>query len=183
MNNPSVYILRLVFREKRYWFLTSVVAFLTIAFVVLLPNFKLIKQIFIESGAGAGLVLMGNLLASIGDNLTLFSILITVLLGIMLGVNISLLIYKLRTLRKGNSKTDALGGVGFFVGLLGVGCAACGTALIAALLPFGIGSLLLFLPFGGLELQILALLLLGFSSMRLLKEISSPAVCEIPGLN
>lgn len=174
-------ILGKVYRKPVYLFLTIFVGLLTVAFVVLAPNAKLIFQFITNEGFVAGFALVANLLRSIGENLTTLSAIITILLGVLLGMNISLLVHKIRQSRKPGVSAVATSGLGVFIGLLGVGCAACGTALLSALLPLaGIGAVITFLPFGGLELQILALALLVFSIWRLVKDLAAPAVCEVP---
>lgn len=173
-------VLLQVLRKPLTIALTIGMAILTLAFVVLAPNFGLIKQVSVDTGLLSGLQLTLNLLLSIHTNLTAQSIVVTAAIGLLLGLNISLLIYKITQAREFGTGAAATGGIGFFLGLLGVGCAACGTALITTILPFvGIGSALTILPFGGIEIQVVALLLLALSIWLLVRNISKPAVCQI----
>lgn len=170
-----------ILRQPAYISLILGVATLTVVFTVLVPNFGLIGQIISGEGLVAGLTLAMSLFLSIGTNLTTESIAITVALGLLLGLNLSFLIHKIRQARQFGAGAVATSGVGFFVGLLGVGCAACGTALVSAILPFvGIGGALAVLPFNGIELQFVALALLIFTLWRLVRDLSRPQVCAMP---
>lgn len=174
-------ILGQVFRKPIYLFLAIFVNILTVVFIVLAPNAKLIFEFISNEGFVAGVALAANLLRSIGENFTTLGAITTILLGALLGINVSLLAYRIRQARKSSAGSVATTGLGFFVGLIGVGCAACGTALLSAILPLaGVAGALAFLPFGGTELQVLAIALLVFSIWRLIKDLASPAVCKIP---
>lgn len=173
-------VLLQVLRKPLTIALTIGVAILTLAFAVLAPNLGLIKQVAADAGFLSGLQLSLNLLLSIHTNLTVQSIVVTTVIGFFLGLNLSLLVYKITQAREFGTGAAATGGLGFFLGLLGVGCAACGTALITTILPFvGIGGALALLPFGGIELQFIALALLALSIWLLVRNISKPAVCQI----
>jgi len=63
-----------------------------------------------------------------------------------------------------NLKTGGAGTLGTVFAILGVGCAACGSAVLVGLLSlFGASSTLLLLPMEGLELLVVALVLLVLS--------------------
>jgi hypothetical protein len=60
-----------------------------------------------------------------------------------------------------------------------VGCAACGSVILTAILAtIGVGGLLLALPFKGAELGIIALGILFWSNYYLAKKINDPLVCH-----
>ncbi|MEK7546517.1 MAG: hypothetical protein AAB554_05650 [Patescibacteria group bacterium] len=67
--------------------------------------------------------------------------------------------------------------VGIIVGLLGIGCAACGSVVLASLL--GIGAVAA-LPFRGQEFAWLGLAVLAASTISISKKIAEPAACAIP---
>ncbi|MHB9285479.1 hypothetical protein ACKVMT_00385 [Halobacteriales archaeon Cl-PHB] len=78
------------------------------------------------------------------------------------GVNLAVVTYHVR--EHGLSTESGGSAVGVFLGLLGAGCAACGTALLAGLLSLvGAAGLVTLLPFEGLELSGLAVVVLLLS--------------------
>ena len=67
-----------------------------------------------------------------------------------------------------------LSGIGLFLGAFAPGCAACGVGLAAAL---GLGAgFLSFLPYKGLELSIIAIIILGYA---IIKTTNSMYTCKI----
>ena len=70
-------------------------------------------------------------------------------------------------------KENLSSGSGTFLGLLVAGCPACSITLASYL---GLGSLISFLPWYGLELKIIAIFLLIYANISLLKNLK---VCEI----
>jgi len=75
-------------------------------------------------------------------------------------------------------KHHVFSGAGMFVAFLGIGCAACGTALLTAMLGmFGLSSILGFLPYQGTELGVIGLLILAVTTMALAKKVAGPKVC------
>ena len=82
----------------------------------------------------------------------------------LVGANLALVVYHLR-----EHNLSAAGGggslLGVALGVLGAGCAACGSAILLGVLSlFGASGLVLLLPLGGLELSILAVVALLLST-------------------
>ena len=70
------------------------------------------------------------------------------------------------------------GTTGIFLGILAPGCIACGVGLLSV---FGISAAVLSsLPFEGLELSLLAIGILSFSTYKITGDINKGIVCEIP---
>ena len=116
------------------------------------------------------------LLSTFTDN-SLFDILFTACISILIGINATLMIAYIK--KRSAQRVSALGSsfVGTFVALLGLGCAACGSLLSVALAALGAGSLVPFLPFATAELKIVSVLLLSLSLWLLFREINKPDVC------
>jgi len=104
---------------------------------------------------------------------------IIIALAILTGINVALLIIYMRR----QTRLRLVGGssaIGLFVGLLGVGCASCGAAILTTFLGVGFAtSVLSFLPFHGTEFGIIAIILLSFSIYKTAKKIVSPEVCGV----
>jgi hypothetical protein len=66
--------------------------------------------------------------------------------------------------------------VGIVIGLLGVGCAACGSVVLTSLLGVGFVAAL---PFGGRELAWLGLAIMIFALFDIVEKIADPS-CRIP---
>jgi len=99
----------------------------------------------------------------------------------LFGLNITFLIYYIKQRQKsGKVYAAKLTSVtGLISGLLGVGCAACGSVILTAIVgTAGATAFLVWLPFGGLEFALLSIVLLVFSIVYILKKIDSPLVCK-----
>jgi uncharacterized membrane protein YczE len=69
--------------------------------------------------------------------------------------------------------------VGIFLGLFGVGCAACSGLVLAPIISLlGLSSFFNLLPYMGQELAYLGTILIIFSNLYLLKKIKDPMVCK-----
>ena len=156
---------------------------LTSAFVFLisvwLPNLSFIKYV-LTSPALTFFQRLNFLAASLGairTNFTLFSQILTVLVSLLFGLNISLVVYhfkKIAAWRK--SAGMSLGGI--FSGWLGIGCATCGSIILSSI--FGVSataSFLGILPLAGQEFGLLSILFLGFSIVLVTRKIKGPLVC------
>jgi len=106
------------------------------------------------------------------------SFLSLIAIGLLFGMLFSLIIYKTKMIKNTGGKTMGFfGTTGVFIGILAPGCAACGIGLLSL---FGASAAVLgSLPFGGLELSIIAIGILGFSVIKISKDIKKGIVCEI----
>lgn len=82
------------------------------------------------------------------------------------------------------TRKDVLVANGFYSGfaltlaVLGVGCAACGAVILSAVLSFfGVGGLLAYFPYHGVEVGYLGLFLLVLISYSLAKRLAHPLTC------
>lgn len=105
---------------------------------------------------GDRLTILGGLYPFLGASYEPLPGAILVVTALLIGVNVSLATYHLRTAGLGAETGSGLGAV--VLGTLGAGCAACGSAVLAGLLSLvGATSLLTALPLDGLEFAALAL--------------------------
>lgn len=170
-----------IFRQPLY-FLIATIVFVSVAFVAIeSPNFNLIFEVFKTFGFVASIKTAISLLGSLQTNFTLFSATYTLLIALFFGINMSLFVYyykKYKHMKKLNGvKTSTLG---IIAGTLGIGCASCGSLVIAGLFSvLGIGGVFDLLLFGGQEFAVIGLILLMVSTYYLLKNIHKPVVCKV----
>lgn len=103
--------------------------------------------------------------------------LLTYLVAALSGLNVALMVYYFKE-RFSFQRAAGVGLFGLLTGVFGVGCSACGSVLLSTV--FGAGAtagLLGFLPFQGLEISMLSIVLLLASTYYLAKKIQEPMVC------
>ncbi len=105
----------------------------------------------------------------------IFNILATLALGFLFGINVTLVFYRFREIKKYNSES----GTGIFssvLSLFGAGCPVCSFTILSLIIPgFSSAFSLAILPLKGLEIQIIGILFLIISIYALTKE----NVCKI----
>lgn len=173
--------LKKVFNRRRFW-LTVIVAVLVFLTIILLPNISLIKMVLTDRSVTISdkFNLLVGLSGSVTTNLTPLSALYGAVIAVFVGINVASIAYLLRSgIAFGGLKNSWFGLAGLGFGTIGVGCAACGPIVATAVLGTAGGSLLASLPYGGFELSLVGLLLLGISNYLLLKRIASPAACKL----
>jgi ABC-type amino acid transport system permease subunit len=174
-----------VFKNTRYTLLAAGASFLFFTGALWLPNLSLIESFLASSSQGYGekasflLSLYGLILSSH----TLYSAIMAAFIAILSGINVALLVYYIKRLRKtsqGKKRTTVTSLAGLLVGVFGVGCAACGSVILTAVFTLlGAGGLVWLLPFGGSEFGVLAVCMLGASNYYLLRHINNPLVCSV----
>lgn len=170
-----------VFKNWKYLLLTILVFIAVMKTVLLLPNLDLLLKNLFSFGYFSTVKLSFVLLGSLFSNHTLYSTIGLLVTALLFGINISLFVFYVKRRhaihKKAGLKTSTLG---FVLGLLGIGCASCGSLAVAGVLSLvGLGGLLSILPFGGEELVVLGIIFLLFSLYKILKMISSPEVCRV----
>lgn len=177
-------VLRRVFRHGRYVVVALVVTLGTFSAVLLVPQWATLWQVLISKTIDieAKLSFLFSLYGTLGTSFSTFSRNVLFITVLLLGVNVALLIYYVR--RQQNSYVDKTAHVaslgGLVSALLGIGCAACGSIILSAILSLlGASSLLLLLPFHGAEFAVFGIGLLIFSIAYLIKRINDPLVCPV----
>lgn len=175
--------LQKVFRRPQYVLLAFVTSVTVFVFAVWFPNLPLIVRIMGHSDIPLSqkLDLPISLLGSIITNFTLLSASYTIAIAILFGINLSMLVYFLRR-RVAEVKQGgiATGIFGIASGVVGIGCAACGSFLLTSILSLvGASWILSFLPLRGAEFGILGVILLSISLYMTAKKIQNPAICKI----
>ena len=129
-------------------------------------------------GFFGGIKFFFTLFLGFKDRIFFSSFLSLMAIAILFGMLFSLIIYRTKMIKSTSGKMMGFfGTTGIFLGVLAPGCAACGIGLLSL---FGFSAAILtLLPFGGLELSFLAIGILGFSVIKISKDIKKGIVCEI----
>ena len=171
-----------MFGNWRYGLLSGVAAALAFAFAVWLPNLKLLFSILADPRVPFldKLKLPADLLGSIGTNFSILAASYTIIIALLFGVNVSLTIYnlKLKKLRFLGAE-GAVGGLGVASGILGIGCAACGSLIFLSVLGTATGAgFIAMLPLKGGEFGIIGIILLGVATYLLARQMGKPPLCK-----
>ncbi len=170
-----------VFSKIRYLVFALLVGFATFAFAVWLPNFGLIYHTALDVDAPwiLRVQLPLNLLGAIGTNFSLFSAIYTILISILFGIYAAMAAYYFsRRVSAVSGQGVALGMGGMASGILGIGCAACGSVIATgALSLLGASGAIALFPLRGGEFGLLGVILLLAAIVAIAKKISDPLVC------
>lgn len=177
-----VQALQKVFRKPAYILLALTTSAVIFAFAVWFPNIPLIVEVMGHSGIPLTqkFDLPISLLGSIITNFTPLSASYTIVIAVLFGTNLAMIIYFLRRKIIEVKHTGiATGFFGLTSGVVGMGCAACGSFLLTSTFSlFGASGILAFLPLSGGEFGILGVILLAVSLHAIAKQIQNPAVCK-----
>lgn len=170
-----------VFSNPAYIAFAGVLATLAFLVAVWFPNLGLIRDVF----AGSNVLLatkfgiLLSLLGGIGTNFGLLSAAYTIAIAVLLGLTTAMIVYLLKQRRiaaAGQNIAISTGAV--LSGVLGIGCAACGSLILGVVLPtLGVAGALAALPLHGEEFGILSVALLFVSLLLISKSIAEPTSC------
>jgi len=153
--------------------------------------FFIVVLLIVQNGKGA-FEMLGLSSLSLGKRVMLFSsvlfdlkstftngALVLAALGSLVGgVNLALAYTYIKTRGEMILKSGLYSGTGLVLAFFGIGCAACGTAVLSVLLGFfGFSAILNVLPYQGLEIGYIGLTVLCFATYVLAKKVSAPNVC------
>ena len=175
--------LREVLLRPSYAALAGAIGLVAFLLAIWLPNIALLSEVFSDAQvsleAKVGIAL--SLLAGIATNFSLFSASYTVAIAVLLGIDMAMVVYLLRQKRAAAAgKNLVLGSGGVASGLVGIGCAACGSLLLGGLVPsLGVAGALAALPLQGEEFGILSVALLFVSLLFVSKNIAEAPACAI----
>lgn len=169
-----------VFRSPARASAAAAIAFLTLLTATLFPNAQLVRIVLSapEIGFSRAVQIIASLTGSLLTNFTPLAATYTVLAAALIGINVVLALYLIARARNVGKGVAASGLLGLASGIFGIGCAACGSAILtaAAGTAFGAGFLAL-LPLDGKEAGILGVALLGSATYALLRRIGEPMTC------
>ena len=172
-----------VFAYPSYIALAGVLAILAFLLAVWFPNLGLIAQVFSGSNAplAATLGIALSLLGGIGTNFSPLSAGYTIAIAVLFGLTTAMIAYLVKQRRVAAAgQSIAIGSGAAVSGVLGVGCAACGSLLLGVVLPsLGAAGALAALPLQGEEFGILSVALLLVSLLFVSKNIAESIACPL----
>lgn len=123
-------------------------------------------------------ILFLRTLFDIQNTFTTSSLLLATLGSLLAGINISLAYTYVRMRGEIILQSGLYSGLGLFLAFVGIGCAACGTALLSIILSFfGFSTMLSVLPYKGEEIGYIGLIILCIATYTLAKKVTAPNVC------
>lgn len=173
--------IRIVFSRPIYIGVALLVALCLFLFALWIPNIPLMKYMLMsENVSFAGKILfLWNSLGYFNENFTLFSRVIIISISVLSGLHIAMVAFYLR--KRISSGIDS--GIGFFgtvIGMLGIGCATCGSIIISSI--FGLSAtagVVGLLPFGGIEFGVIGIIILSAAIYLVAKKITNPSICKL----
>ena len=147
-----------IFSNLKYSLSVIIIAILFYAINVLIANYRTIINFYSSLGFLGTIKLFITLSINFYSAILLSSYISLIIISLLLGMLFSLIFYKISILKKTSTKSGVLASLGIFLGALAPGCAACGIGLASML---GLSTVFLaFLPLKGLELSLLAIVIL-----------------------
>ncbi|MEK6939892.1 MAG: hypothetical protein AABX31_04140 [Nanoarchaeota archaeon] len=154
-----------VYVEKKYFVYSGLFSLLVFSLNALIGNFKLIASQF-------SLLLIFDLLASAHTTMSAVSFAFLVIISLLSGIIFSLSLF---LVKRQISYGAGIGLSGIIASILTPACSSCALGLAGIL---GISGFLSVLPFKGMELGVLGIILLGSSLVYLSGKITTKA-CDV----
>lgn len=167
-------------RHPRYAAAAIIVAALVLLAAIWLPNLRYIADTVVSSIEWRyKIAIVTTSLGALNTNFTATSRAVTVAIALLAGLNTAMFAFYVRERRA----LDRLGGVGMLgtaLGLVSVGCAACGSVILSSLIGFGATAAFVgVLPFHGAEMGVAGIAFLLLSIWLIARKITSPGACRI----
>lgn len=172
-----IYAFKEVFGQIKYIFLAQLIAFSYLLVAVMIPGFPIIKLYWLSD---TSIISVSKITINFFiTNSSKVDRIFLLIIAFLSGVNMAMLTYYLKK-RLGLQKRVGTGFLGMLAGLIGIGCASCGSIMISSVLGFTVAtSFLKFLPLKGSELGIFGILLLILSIYFLARKIKNPLACKL----
>ncbi len=192
INNAGAAVFATLGRVFSRWTYTTTALLVSVCIffvLTMLHNIQLLADVVVSPlfSIGEKASLLIGIVQSVPMNVPLYALLISFLTSVLIGVNLSLLLYMLVRQRNVLGKKGAVAAGGVAGGIVSTGCASCGSSLLLAVLAFfGISGVLLYLPLRGEEVGIFSaailLLSIGWNALAIEKS-RAGAVCKISPLS
>ena len=159
-----------IFSKPRYLILTIVTALIMYIVTVISSDYLELKIVLKQKS----LNLIWNYFVGFPITITGYSAISLFLICILFGLFVTLNKYKSNQIIK--QKGTIFGTIGVFLGLIAPGCAACGVGLASAI---GLAGILVYLPFKGFEVSIIAIILLVWANLKVSKSLLMLNICSV----
>lgn len=168
-----------VFGKVRYLLLAVIITLVFYLTNVLIASWETVFSVYSLKGFYASSKMFVDLSLGFGNTIMLPLYVSLILIGLLLGMFFSLVVYRTKISVKGMDKKDIgiFATLGVFLGVLAPSCAAWGVGILSAL-GFGVIAIN-FLPFKGLEISLISIAILGFSVVKITDKISNGNSCSI----
>lgn len=166
--------------SRRFLLPTTIIALLYIIAVTYSMNLGILKSTLLGSYPFEyKATLLLTLLEGMWTAMSGWGLVTLFITAVLTGANISMLAIKIRSLG-GIKNTHIVAGSSSLLGIVGSGCAACGLPIISLL---GLTGSIMYLPFHGLELSVVAIFLLSVSFYAMIRTTtSSKRACDVNSL-
>lgn len=166
-----------VFSNWKYLIIAVAAIFIFYFVNVVIASYNLIIPSYNQFGFFGAMKFFLTLFMGFKERLLPSSFISLIVIAVLFGILVSLMLYRTEIIKKTSGKNMGFfGTTGVFLGILAPGCPACGIGILGVL---GIGtSFLALLPFKGLEISVLAILILSFATFKITKSISKET-CKI----
>ena len=163
-----------VFSNWKYLTAIIVIALLFYSINVLVSSWNSLTGFYSTLGFFQTIKFFFILFIGFRETIMFHSFISLIIISILFGMLFSLVRYKVKIGQGTDGKKIGLfGGIGLFLAAFAPGCATCGVGLVSVL---GISAgVLSFLPYGGFELSIASIGILGFTIVTITKNMY---VCE-----
>lgn len=170
-----------VFTKIAYLLISLFVFTAVILFAIFLPNLSFLRHVADSSDFDllTKVNIFAAMLGAINTNFTPLSRTLTLIVAALFSVNVSLSIYYFKR-KFALEKSSGIGILGILVGMLGVGCASCGSVVLTSF--FGLGTTVVViraLPLKGQEFGILGIVVLILGIYLTAKKIDDPLICGV----
>ena len=152
------------------------IAILYVMTTIYLMNAGLVKDAILGvHSLSYKLNLLVALLAGMWTAMSRLSLALLVAVAILTGLNLTLTAERLKTIRSSGKIHLAVGGSSL-LGIVGSGCASCGLPILALV---GLSGAIAYLPLRGVELSIVAIILLSASLYFLIRSRTQEKACTV----
>ena len=163
-----------IHRRPRFLASTALISFLFYSIYALARNSSILRQYATSGDPILALSLIPSLVSDFGKTVNTEGLLFASTIAILVGLNITTVIFRLSELSELDRKSaGSLGGL--FVAFLAPACTVCAAGVVGVA---GSTSLFALLPLGGLEIRILSIILLLWALYYITSQIGRKA-CKI----
>lgn len=166
-----------VIRKPHYTIGMILIAAVFFILNLLIPNAKTLFTISMRSSLQQTVAFITALLIGGIQSMTTLSLIILIIISLLVGIVIMLIIFRMKTWRAAAFTESKASYFGTLLGLAAPGCASCGIGVLSAI---GLTSSLVYLPFKGVEIGVISILLLLFSIKSLAAKIALGPTCSLP---